>query len=92
MLDNNIEWSGFIPAYIMYMYVDYNDMEMISTLLALCEENPPVTGGLLTLCEGNPPVTGGFPSQRASNEDMVVALNKSRWFASGLRCHSITIM
>ena len=22
---------------------------------------------LLALCEGNPPVTGGFPSQRASN-------------------------
>ena len=30
-----------------------HDMEMLSALLALCE--------------GNPPVTGGFPSQRASN-------------------------
>ena len=30
-----------------------HQMEMVSTLLALCE--------------GNPPVTGGFPSQRASN-------------------------
>ena len=32
------------------------DMEMLSTLLALCE--------------GNPPVTSGFPSQRASNEKL----------------------
>ena len=34
-----------------------HDMEMFSTLL--------------TICEGNPPVTGGFPSQRASNVDNV---------------------
>ena len=26
---------------------------------------------LLALCEGNPPVTGGFPSQRASNAESV---------------------
>ena len=26
---------------------------------------------LLALCEGNPPVTGGFPSQRASNAETV---------------------
>ena len=32
----------------------YNDMEILSALLALCE--------------GNPPVTGGFLSQRANNE------------------------
>ena len=25
----------------------------------------------LALCEGNPPVTGGFPSQRASNEESI---------------------
>ena len=31
----------------------HHDMETLSLLLALCE--------------GNPPVTGGFPSQRASN-------------------------
>ena len=39
-----------------------HDMEMFSTLL--------------TLCEGNPPVTGGFPSQRASNVDMLSLLSK----------------
>ena len=27
---------------------------------------------LLALCEGNPPVTGGFPSQRASNAEQCV--------------------
>ena len=27
------------------------------------------SSALLALCEGNPPVTGGFPSQRASNID-----------------------
>ena len=26
---------------------------------------------LLALCEGNPPVTGGFPSQRASNMESI---------------------
>ena len=26
---------------------------------------------LLALCEGNPPVTGGFPSQRASNAELL---------------------
>ena len=35
---------------------------------------------LLALCEGNPPVTGGFPSQSASNMNLrcsfVVILNK----------------
>ena len=35
---------------------------------------------LLALCEGNPPVTGGFPSHRASNADVlfffVASLNK----------------
>ena len=40
-------------------------------LLALCEGNPPVTGGLLALCEGNPPLTSGFPTQRASNTENV---------------------
>ena len=34
----------------------WHGMERLSTLLALCE--------------GNPPVTGGFPSQRASNADL----------------------
>ena len=29
---------------------------------------------LLALCEGNPPVTGGFPSQRASNAESVSIL------------------
>ena len=56
-----------------------------STLLTLCEGNPPVTGGfptqrvsnvstLLTLCEGNPPVTGGFPTQRVSNVSTLLTL------------------
>ena len=42
---------------------------------------------LLALCEGNPPVTGGFPSQRTSNADFDVTVNKRlnkqlscRWF------------
>ena len=39
----------------------YHAMETLSTLLALCE--------------GNPPVTGGFPSQRASNVDFWCLLN-----------------
>ena len=34
----------------------YHDMEALSTLLSLCE--------------GNPPVIGGFPSQRDSNVDI----------------------
>ena len=29
---------------------------------------------LLALCEGNPPVTGGFPSQRASNAEVISIL------------------
>ena len=43
-----------------------HDMEMLSSLLALCE--------------GNPPVTGGFPPQRASNAGLwfsiILSLNK----------------
>ena len=51
-------------------------IETLSTLLALCEENPPITSGcpdketlwtLLALCEGNPSIAGGFPSQRATD-------------------------
>ena len=34
----------------------HHDMVMLSSLLALCE--------------GNPPVTGGFPSQRANNAEL----------------------
>ena len=51
---------------------------------------------LLALCEGNPPVTGGFPSQRASDDVFVdVSLNKSLnkpLSASDLRCHDAHVM
>ena len=49
-----------------HMCQTHHDMEMLSSLLALWE--------------GNPPVTGGFPSHRASNADVffffVASLNK----------------
>ena len=35
----------------------------------LGENRHPCWQELLALCEGNPPVTGGFPSQRASNAE-----------------------
>ena len=59
------------------------NMKMISTLLVLCE--------------GNPPVTGGFPSQKTSNEELscfpsLVLAWTSCWtdsrVASNLRCHA----
>ena len=60
------------------------DMEMISALLALCE--------------GNPPVTGGFPSQRAVmwSFDVFFDVRLSKllmnsWAAGDLRCH-MTLM
>ena len=36
---------------------------------------------LLALCEGNPPVTGGFPSQRASNAEIMSTVMVSSWVA-----------
>ena len=48
---------------------------------------------LLALCEGNPPVTGGFPSQRTSDAELcffVPSLNKllnKQIVAADFRCH-----
>ena len=36
---------------------------------------------LLALCEGNPPGTGGFPSQRASNTDITMKNQQLAWMA-----------
>ena len=45
-----------LPCHPPKGLVPHDDMETLSALLALCE--------------GNPPVTGGFPSQRSSNADL----------------------
>ena len=54
-----------------------NDPEPDTTMIVSCMET---LSTLLTLCEGNPPVTGGFHQQRAGNTsfDIVseVKLNK----------------
>ena len=42
----------------------------------------PQSSALLALCERNPPETGGFPSQRASNADFFFHLVTSSWHAS----------
>ena len=66
-----------------------HEMEALSTLLALCE--------------GNPPLTGGFPSQRVSNVGLwcifVAILNKllnkvlrSWWFETPWHSGDITVM
>ena len=47
----SVQW--FFPSDEMTMTLWCNHVEILSTLLALCE--------------GNPPVTGGFPSQRVSD-------------------------
>ena len=57
---------------------------------------------LLALCEGNPPVTGGFPSQRTSNAEMFffdIPLNKRmnkhlscRWFEMPWRFYYIVVI
>ena len=53
---------------------------------------------LLALCEGNPPMTGGFPSQKASNAGLVVYLMyawANGWANSGiagdLRHHDVHV-
>ena len=40
---------------------------------------------LLALCEGNPPVTGGFPSQRPVTRSFDVLFDLRRWFETPLR-------
>ena len=42
---------------------------------------------LLALCEGNPPVTGGFPSQRASNKEGVSTSQHPDGSSSSIMVH-----
>ena len=51
---------------------------------------------LLALCEGNPPVTGGFPSQMASNTEIFLLLRRHHDMnfphsLSWIRCHQYHI-
>ena len=43
---------------------------------------------LLALCEGNPPITGGFPSKRATNMglDVIFEVSQSKQFNKHLSC------
>ena len=40
------------------------------------------------ICERNPPVTGGFPSQKASNAEIIFHLMTSSWCISYVACAS----
>ena len=44
---------------------------------------------LLALCEGNPPFTGGFPSQRASNVELSFCCIQTVWAAWSWRHHDV---
>ena len=53
---------------------------VFSSVCSGADQRKRQSSALLALCEGNPPVTGGFLSQRASNEDFVFHLMTSSWF------------
>ena len=54
--------------------------------------------GVIALCEGNPPVTGGFPTQRASNAENVsinhvtddICVTQPKWFNMYIVCSQMT--
>ena len=59
-------WNDLIQGYTKAPSIIWwcHNIKMLSTLLALCE--------------GNPPVTGGFPSQRTSNEGIDIFFTVSQ--------------
>ena len=73
------QWDPYLWPYVTDTGL-HHDTETLSTLLALCE--------------GNPPMTGGFPSQRASNAELIFAFLlawtncwENTQVACDLRCH-----
>ena len=58
----------FLAKYIL----DRDVRNMKTTLLSLWHHDMETLSSLLALCEGNPPVTGGFPSQWVSDADLFV--------------------
>ena len=62
-MHNNI--AGMIHEQIGVEY--YWPLECLIKSLFMLTSNRHQRSALLAICDGNPPVTGGFPSQRASN-------------------------
>ena len=56
-------------CWLTEFHLYWNMMHQYSTTINLRNHGMETVYALLALCEGNPPVTGGFPSQRASNAE-----------------------
>ena len=52
-------------------YQSNSNLTVCSTVCSGWQQRKQHSSTLLALCEGNPPVTGGFPSQRASNTESI---------------------
>ena len=66
--ENQGKWAGLLMRTRQLFYTDGwdNTTETYKTMMKSWHGN---CFKLLALCEGNPPVTGGFPSQRVSNAE-----------------------
>ena len=47
------------------------NLNVCSTACVACQKKKHQSSAFLALCEGNPPVTGGFPSQMESDAEIV---------------------
>ena len=60
-----------VTSYEYHGISKHQQLKCFSTASLSYHQRKHQSSVLLALCEGNPPVTGGFPSQRASNSEII---------------------
>ena len=72
-------------------YTDYNLVQIVTTITMMTSSNGNIFA-LLALCEGNPPVTGGFPSQRPVTRSFGVFFDLRKRLGAPVVCDAIALI
>ena len=67
LYNSDVTWES-------YGISNHQQLNCSSTACSVLHQRKHQISVLLALCEGNPPVTGGFPSQRASDAEIISIL------------------